>query len=49
MKEICTFLDTSWLAEVVRASTWMFALTEVIHLIGIFLVTGLIFWAFTQD
>ncbi|MEQ1947828.1 MAG: DUF6644 family protein [Bryobacteraceae bacterium] len=40
MREICQFLDTSWLAEAVRASTWAFALLEVIHLIGITLMLG---------
>jgi hypothetical protein len=40
MREIFQFLDTSWLAEAVRASTWMFALVEVIHLIGITLLLG---------
>ncbi|MEQ1883855.1 MAG: DUF6644 family protein [Bryobacteraceae bacterium] len=40
MREICQILDTSWLAETVRASTWAFALLEVIHLIGITLMLG---------
>lgn len=40
MKELFQALDTSWLAEIVRASTWLFALTEVIHLIGITILLG---------
>lgn len=40
MKELFHALDSSWLAEFVRASTWLFALTEVVHLIGITLLLG---------
>ena len=40
MKELFLALDTSWLALIVRNSTWLFALTEVIHLIGITLLLG---------
>jgi Family of unknown function (DUF6644) len=40
MRELFQYLDTSWLAEVVRASTWLFALMEVVHLIGITLLLG---------
>jgi hypothetical protein len=42
MRDIFLWFDTSWLAEVVRSSTWMFAFIEVVHLLGITLLLGMV-------
>jgi len=38
--DIFLWLDHSWLANIIRASTWAFALLEVIHLLGLTLLLG---------
>ena len=37
-----TWADHLWVAEVIRDSTWMFALLEVFHLFGLTLLLGML-------
>ena len=34
------WVDTSWLSREIRASTWQFAILEMIHLLGLTMVLG---------